>query len=320
MALPRQGAISHLGVVDEVTWGTEVARTAWAEVANDATVLESADGTSQSKFGLETLRDVAGIRRVTGPVSFDPHYDGILGQMLKHACGLSSVVTTNPGTLAYEHTITLQDVVTAGFTAEVNKGGQGHIFEGAMIDTLNLAINLDNILLAEMGLVAEDETLASPGTPTFPAENPIDHLQFVFKIDDVEVSLSSDANVNLANALNIDRRKHGARLINQPIFGAKKLLTGTFETEYGTDTDAIYTAFRDRTYRKLTFLWTAAADSIETDHEYEFEITVWRARLQVVTPPVGSEDVMPLIANWLAHKDATNGTVDFRLKNKLTAL
>lgn len=136
------GRGAYLGVAEEVTWGTAVARARWTRVSSvglKRTVTKqvvphlhgpSAGNAGQQHFTLTTDR-VAG--SVSFPVSVD---DYVFSTFLKHAFGAVSTSGTGP----YTHAITPAESLPVGLTLEEGRGTQhAQVIEGCQITRLTIA-------------------------------------------------------------------------------------------------------------------------------------------------------------------------------------
>ena len=166
-----QGFNDFLGIGEETTWGTAVARTAYLEVNDESLVdnEEFIESASLRSAGMRTNRSVQGPIDPSGTIVFEAQFEG-WELFLKHAMG--TVTTTQldstTGTDAYRHVFTMSQPLPTGLTLHVNKDPQAFNFVGGMISSLNFSVSVGGFLLVTADVFCKEAIKAtSADTPTF---------------------------------------------------------------------------------------------------------------------------------------------------------
>jgi hypothetical protein len=176
-----QGRNTTVGLGEESTWGTEVARSAWiavasVELAGKASYLQSdsllhGSGVS-ANAGHMTLEKI----ELGGSIEAPLFYEGgsAIGLLLKHALGTVSTTGAGP----YTHTFTLAGALPTGLTLEVIRGSTALAEEiyGAKISRLELSVSAGQQMRAKVDLIAKNQQArASGGTPSIGTRYPVLH-------------------------------------------------------------------------------------------------------------------------------------------------
>lgn len=177
-----QGIGTVVGLGEESTWATEVARSVWAAVssvsvkaaarheASDTLVHNSSNANLSHMF-------LAGVD-VGGSIEIPACYEGgsCIGLLLKHAMG--SVSTGSPSSSIYPHTFSLASALPTGLTLEVLRGNSGVAEEvyGAKVGKLEFSIAAGQQAKIMVDLIAKNQQArASGGSPTLGTRYPILH-------------------------------------------------------------------------------------------------------------------------------------------------
>lgn len=307
MTTLRRGGKSLIGFGEEVTWGTAVTPTEFIEVISAALKSEKGFEEAESVYSYDLVRDVPGKKSVAGPIATELHYAGF-GVLLKHLMGNASVTTvplTGADAGAYEHTIIPTDDPPVGLTIEQAIEDKAHVMAGCRLNGVTITMEADQQLHAEFAALGRDEdSLASPTSPTLPAENPVLFDQLTFNVDASPVLITS-SEASLANGLREDGRFVNSRYPRKFDREGRRDLTGSFTTDYDADIDPIYAAFRAETFPALEWVWDSGTLVVGGGSEnFELGIAVPKVRLLGETPEI-AEGVVPITLGWRAMKSAS---------------
>ncbi len=180
MAGPYSTRGGFLGIGEEVTFGTPVARSNFLRLAS-ATMTHSLERVPPSHLG--TAGDVPNrrsLRIVTdnseGRIEWLPAYDDSTLLLFEHALGGKATTGAGP----YTHTFTLAAALPTGLTLEVAAGEndagaqRSETFEGCKIGALELSIDAGGEMRAAIDVIAENAAArAAAGTPTYSSNGEI---------------------------------------------------------------------------------------------------------------------------------------------------
>ena len=252
MAMPGLGINAFAGWAPETTWGTAVSRTKWAELVSETMQLRSSPTFAQSFRGLSKRRVFEGKRFCEGDISLELHYAGF-EQLLKQVYDTAAPTTGPTATSVYTHTFIPALVLLPGISLEIKRDLQSFLYEGAKIHQAKFSMEADKILMSTLSIIAEDETLVTASTPTYPAESPILFSHAIAKLDTVAfdcVAFEFTINKNLTS----DRRKLGPKLVKEFCRNGQESVTGTVTIEF--EDTALYLKYFNRTDVKLNLVLT----------------------------------------------------------------
>jgi len=227
---------SALGLAEETTWGTPVARTNWLTMLS-CSLERSIEYVPRANLGRKAA--TSWMRRahytstdnVEGDFEWEVAYDDSSIMLLKHL--LWGMATTGAGP-TYTHTATISATAPTGLTVEKILGdGNGEVFEGVLIAEGSLRIAAGGIMTGRVRLIGETGGgLVTAGTPTYSANGNLvkhDHAG-VFAFNSQNYDLL-DMEVTLRRAL--DRRLLlGSKLTKKPIASSWTEVTARLTTEY----------------------------------------------------------------------------------------
>lgn len=306
MATLRRGGKSYIGFGEETTWGTAVARTKFIEVISAALKFEKAFEAAESVYSFDLLRDIPAKKSVAGPIAMELHYAGF-GVLFKHLMGEGSVSTvplSGADAGAYEHTITPKDDPPVGLTIEQAIEDKAHVMAGCRLNGATFTMEADQQLHAEFAVLGRDEDEDTPTSPTFPAENPVLFDQLTFDVDASPILITS-SELSFANGLREDGRFVNSRYPRKFDREGRRELTGSLTTDYDSDIDVLYTAFRSETFPALEWEWDSGQLVVGGGSvNFLLRITVPKVRLLGETPEI-AEGVVPITVGWSALKSAS---------------
>jgi hypothetical protein len=312
----RSGIAAQIGLAAETTWGTYVAPDHWYEFNEEDLSLsiepiESA-GIRANNRVLRTDRWAQGQKRVEGSVTMEVPTKSF-GLVAKHALGAVNISTPSGATNARLHRHTLGDPYGLGLTVQVGRPDnlgtvQPFSYTGAKVSELTLTNSVDEILQAEIGIVAQNETTSqSLASASYPTGNQVfNWTQGVISIGGGAVGVVTDFEVTVNNGLKDDRYFLGAATMSQPIIANMTEITGSMTVEWSGLTD--YNRFVNGTTASISAKWTAAT-AIEGSTFPYVEVTLANCRFDGDTPNVGGPDVITHDLTFKALYDGTNGPI-----------
>lgn len=176
MPPPVRGFGGSIGIAEEVTWGTPVARTNWKEMVSIGLQrkVTRKPVPELGRFGAASTNHRFSYDEsdfVGGPLSFNAAYDDSTILLLKHMLGANATTGAGP----FTHTLTLASPVPIGLTLEMIKGTSNgtvtnvaEVFEGCKFAGCSLTATAGGLLVVEsevIGQTSGGET--TPGSPTY---------------------------------------------------------------------------------------------------------------------------------------------------------
>jgi hypothetical protein len=139
-----------------------------------------------------------------GALSFEVCAGGI-GEVLKAALGTvtTTLVASAGGSAAYQHTFTRCDTAfLPSLTVEQNLGGlSSRQIAGVRVNQLSLALRPGRSLTAEVDCRGREETLVSPSSASYPADEALHFNGFTAEVGGAECTEVEDFVVRLGNGL-----------------------------------------------------------------------------------------------------------------------
>ena len=174
MALGRNSAV---GLGEESTYGTSVARSNWRPVASSALSCTDSKARIPDLYGSSSAamsrRHFIERTEAGGSFSLICTYDN-MGMILKHLLGNASSSGAGP---TYTHTYTLASTLPTGLTIENIRGTatNSETFEGCKLDSGTFRISAGQTMTAELSVIAEDSNVgtgrAAAGSPSYAADD-----------------------------------------------------------------------------------------------------------------------------------------------------
>jgi hypothetical protein len=322
----RSGLAAQLGLAESSTFGTYQTPTRFLEFNEESLEYQiervESPGLRAGNRVLRTDRYAPGQKRVEGSLTLEPATKGF-GLVLKHALGATSITTPSGATDARLHSHTLGDIFGTSLTVQVGRPDvsgtvQPFTYLGCRCDTLSLSSSVDELLVAEVGLVGQDEirseslaTATYPTTGSAAAYEQFYWTQGVISIAGSAVGVVTDFEIEINNNLKSDRYFLGGATMSEPILAGMTEITGTVTVEFLNLT--AYERFVDNTQVALTAKWTAAT-AIESSTFPYIEVNIPKVRFDgPANPQVGGPDVITHELPFKALFDGTNGpiTIDY---------
>ena len=286
------GRNSHVAWTEEPGWGTPVTPpTKWGELISAAPGMIYTREPRPVLRGLDPREgNLYDVKEGAEPTfALEGNYEGML-RLLEHVFGDSSASSSNPDVdTRWEHLFTAKDTIMTGkglslyLNTDTDPGGNEEIqIAGVKLNTMRLSGDPTRNLQIEFAGAGKASVDVATTTPVFPA--PAHYIaghQLICEIDDTPRLIDS-FEFTFDNGLDLDKRVHGSKNIDEPIRGdanPARVLTGTITMDAVL---ADLTRLRNDSLFKLEFLHSGPV--LESDF-YRFDVVL--AKCQVTDPPYG---------------------------------
>lgn len=172
------GALAHIGLGKEVTYGTPVAATEYLRFASEGLNEEIEQVISENLSGVvDEGASYEGMHNITGDISFDV-YPNVVGDLLRAAFGAPETTEVVAG--VYQHVFTpVQNnfsnvCALPPYTLEVHRDlEQAFQYSGAVVNDLTFSFGTDNKLMqGSAAIIAKAMALIAKTVPSFENTNP----------------------------------------------------------------------------------------------------------------------------------------------------
>lgn len=250
------GLAAQFGYAKEPAFGTLTTPTDFLEFVNESLAAEEnrieSSATGRKARVQRTNRWAPGSRTVGGSVDHELATKG-MAPILETALG--SVTVTGEDTTGdaandtWHHEVTPGPLRDKSLTLQVGRPRldgtiQPFTYTGCQITELGLSAALDEIVTLSATYSGADEDLAEPlASAVFPADDQLfTYVHGTLLIGGVEVFIAS-FNLNLSNALAVDRRAFGQRVRREGLENGLRDYTGDFDAEF--QDLSLYNLYRD---------------------------------------------------------------------------
>jgi hypothetical protein len=321
VGLGWRGAI--LGIGKESTYGTGVTPTKFLCMNSDGLVVDEEKiepGCINSRY-----RDEADVYQgninPSGDFGTDVRFEG-LEKLLENWFG--SVVTTNPGTLAYNHQFLISDTLPSSLTLEkqldsILATGKQITYAGCHINSMDFSIEPNAIMTASGNMIGKTATIGDSVTsPTLITEPHVLYNQIVVSLNSVDITkYISSLSLTMAKQLLEDRFRLGDRNRKEPVPNAKTEITGSISLEYIDKT--LFDLFRNGTSVPLTVTFTGGL--IEASQNYTFSFSMPKIKLLGGSPTISDESIIFQEIPFRAYAtDSSTRELEINIKNKLVTV
>jgi hypothetical protein len=216
------GALAHIGLGKETTWGTAVAADDYIRFASEGMTEEIEQVISENIAGIvDEGASYEGMHNVSGDLSFDV-YPNVAGHLLRSAFG--APVTTSVNESVYKHVFTpVQTSFSSlsalpSYTLEIHRDlQQAFQYAGSVVNDLTFSFGTDTkIMQGSAAIIAKALTLVAKTTPNFEATNPFLWNQAKVTIDGTQNSdiqtLSFGVNNSLEGRSTLNQKKEISRI------------------------------------------------------------------------------------------------------------
>jgi hypothetical protein len=306
VAIPMRGFGLTLGIGQEVTWGTAVARTNWLRLVSSTVerrILRDkiphlgtygAAATTNREF-FDTAEESG------GRIEWIPCYNDSTLMLLRHVFG---VTPTDGGAGPFTHAYTLASPPPPGLTLEIIRGthaslNPGQVFEGCKIDSFELTAEAGRPVMCAIEVIGETATgLQAAGTPTYSsAPLPILHNHL-----DAAVGVTFNATPQDARRLVLTIRRNLQRNMQLgTLFTAEPFenrIEVSLEIERLWNSAGPYSAHYAGTQGDVTFNFTSSPNIAA--------FTMHNAVIDEVSAPTQAADGLRQTVRWTGYADATD--------------
>jgi hypothetical protein len=306
------GALTHVGLGKEVTWGTAVAAADYLQFVSEGFNEEIEQIISAAQRGIvDESPSFEGMHNIAGDLSFEA-YPNILGHILRAALG--APVTTQPDAVnnptVYQHVFTpVQDKFSADcalppYTFEVHRDlEQAFQYAGAVINDLTLTFGTDQkIMQGSAAVIAKVLALIAKTTPSFETTDPFMWHQSTITINGTVNGDIQTLNFGVNNGLEGRGTLNGTKDISRIKRNGKRTFPVNFTFDLTDQTE--YSRFRSQSEVAAKIELVGALIS----GTYNHKLTVDIPKLRYTTFPinVGGAEQITAQANGMAKYDAAS--------------
>jgi hypothetical protein len=216
------GALAHVGLGKETTWGTAAAVNDYIRFASEGITEEIEQVVSENIAGIvDEGASYEGMHNISGDLSFDV-YPNAVGHMLQSAFG--APVTTSVSEGVYKHVFTPVQAnysnlsALPSYTLEIHRDlEQAFQYVGSVVNDLTFSFGTDTkIMQGSAAIISKELTLVAKTTPNFEATNPFLWHQAKVTINGVNntdiQTLSFGVNNSLEGRSTLNQKKEISRI------------------------------------------------------------------------------------------------------------
>jgi hypothetical protein len=276
-------------------------------IAVDATASAVATAT---KDAIDAKADF-GATVATAKVTVTNAADGAVADAADGDTGFTPFTVTQQGSggAAYDHVFTPADntVELKSFALEIDREGTCCIYSGCMVNEFGLEFSLGNPVQVTLGLLAQKETDDQTATELIPSTK----LPYIFhhatvKINDVQVFYVRSGSLTYSNQIPDESGfTANGTAYRHHCYKTGGLLTGSFDCEWTSASDALRDYHLDNTDTKIEIFFTST-EVIEAGYYYTLTIEIPIAKIMGDPPVLSDRGATPFTVNWEAMYDATN--------------
>jgi hypothetical protein len=288
------GALSHVGLAKEVTWGTAVAATDYLQFVSEGLTEEIEQILSEAKRGIyDESPSFDGMKTIQGEVSAEVYPD-IIGHLLRGAFGAPT--TTQPDAVnnptVYQHVFTPSNNNFASacalppYTLEVHRDlEQAFQYAGSVINDLTLSFGNDQkIMRSAAQVIAKSLALIAKTTPSFETTNPFRFHQATITINGVVNDDVQSLNFGVQNNLEGRGTLNGTKQISRVLRNGRRTLPVGFTFDLVNLTE--FNRFRDQ--QEVPAKIELVGDTISGTHKYKLTVDI--PKLRYTAFPINAGD------------------------------
>lgn len=318
------GLKGFLGIGQESSYGTAVARTNFFEINDEDIAVEEnkIESAALASVGIRSTKVKQGGISAGGSFSYDMQYAGA-ERLFKHVFGQISSsqpdVTSNP--TVWDHTFTIADELPTGLTVEVfrdtdnftTEPQKSFLYSGCLITSLNLSCTVDDLLKCSFQIMGKDEGRAAKSTPSYNSSELAVYHQGTLKWNNHDVEVENFS-IDINNALEA-RPKLGSRFTRQPKRSGKLSVSGSFVAEF-TRWDE-YDDFRNDTNRELILQFIGP--TLSGSYKYQLTITLAVAKILGHRTVNRAPGRLTMEISFKAYRTDSAGEIVAVMRNNTTA-
>lgn len=323
MATYSYGANAWVGIGEESTWGTAVARTVFWECISNGLKHDIQKGFSRVSRGLDATRSFTAREMGRGALSMELLFESQL-KLFKHLMGDST--TSSIVTGAYRHEFVRTASLPTGLTVESEVDQQNFLFTGCKVQQAVIRVAPNEYPQIDADLVSYGCTVNS--TPSSPADGSFSQkvIQPAFAVLTAGSAGSTDysqyvmgVEITIGNSLDGERRRIGSTRVKEPTRSATRPdIQIRLDMEHNDVTAQWVTDFLAGTDQDLAIKFTSTTN-ITGSTPYAFWLECPVATITDCYPLVNDPGVVPLSVT-LQPKYAAAAAFDYTTTAKAGAL
>ncbi|KXG42876.1 phage tail tube protein [Tepidibacillus decaturensis] len=316
------GALTHIGLGKEATWGTPVASTEYLQFVSEGINEEIEQIISAAQRGIvDESASFEGLHNIAGDISFEV-YPNVLGHMLRAAFG--EPVTTQPDATGsptvYQHVFTpVQDNFSSlcalpPYTLEVHRDlEQAFQYTGAVVNDLTLSFGTDQkIMQGSAAVIAKTLQLIAKTAPSFEVTNPFLWHQAKISINGAENKDVQTLQFGVNNSLEGRTTLSGTREISR----IRRTGRRTFPVNFTFDLSDLSEFNRFRAQQEVATRIELTGDVISGTFTYKLIIDIPKLRYTAFPINIGGSEQITAQATGVAKYDpASNFAMKVTLVN-----
>lgn len=304
------GALAHVGLGKETTWGTAVSANDYIRFASEGLNEEIEQVISEVIYGIaDEGASFEGSRSVSGDLTFDV-YPNMVGHLLRSAFG--APVTTQPDAAGnptvYQHVFT---PVQANFsnvcalppyTFEVHRDlEQAFQYAGTVVNDLTFNFGTDSkIMQGTASVIAKKLSLIAKTTPTFETTNPFLWNQATITINGAANNDIETLQFGINNSLEGRATMDGTKDISRILRNGKR----TFPISFTFVLKDLAEFNRFRSQNEVTAKIELVGATISGTHNFKLTIDIPKLRYTAFPINVGGAETLTAQVEGVAKYDA----------------
>jgi len=297
------GALAHLGIAKEVTWGTAVAAADYLKMVSEGIVVNKEEIVSEAKRGVwDEPESFEGLETVEGPVTVEVQPETV-GLLLMAALGAPTTTGVGP----YTHTFTptnakfSADCALPPLTLEVHRDmEQAFQYAGCVVNQLQLQFGTDQkIMRAQATIIGKEGTLIAATTPAMETNKPFTWDELVVQAGNPLAALAGLEGVTLT----INNNLVGIPTLNntKQISAIRRNGYRVIETSFTFDARDLteYNRFINQDKTAFDFTFTSGTNSLQ--------IALPQVEYKAAPINVGGADRLTVAVTGKAKLDAASG-------------
>jgi hypothetical protein len=319
------GALSHIGLGKETTFGTAVAATDYVRFASESInqTIEQVKSDINNAV-VDEAPYYEGMHTIQGDISGDV-YPNIIGHFLRSALG-APVSTQQGATAAYQHVFTpiqanfATNCALPSYTLEVNRDlGASNAFQyaGAVVNELDFTFGVDKkILNFKAGILAKSVANIAKTTPTFDVQDAFTWNMATVTLNNVANTNVSSVEIGIKNELDARPTLDGTRLINRIMRNGKRSFPIKLTVELQDLTE--YNLFIAQNEVPLQIKLVGA--NIASTYYHTFQVDLNKFHFNAFPINVSGAGVITAVLDgWAEYDPAAGFAAKFTLINTKTA-
>lgn len=309
----RFGALTHVGLGKETTFGTPVAASDYIQFASEGITEEIEQVISQSLNNtVDEPPTFEGLHSIAGELSFEV-FPNVLGHILRSALGAPATTqpdaTNNP--TVYEHIFTpVQDNFSTvcalpPYTLEVHRDlEQAFQYAGAVVNDLSFNFGTDTkIMQGSASIIAKALALISATTPSFETNDPFLWHQSSITIDGASNNDLQTLDFAINNSLEGRATLNGSKTVSRIRRNGRRTFPVNFTYDISDLTE--FNKFRNQNEIPVKIELTGA--SISGTYNHKLTIDIPKFRYTAFPINVGGAETITAQVNGVAKYDKAVG-------------